>query len=80
MNSNVKGKLEYLSLTEAQEMTGVSRFTWRLWVYNRRIESVKLGGRVLIPRRAIEEMIAENTRPRAAAASQQHSPEERATV
>jgi excisionase family DNA binding protein len=53
----------YLGVAEAEEVTGVSRWTWRKWSYDGRVASVKLGKRLLIPKAEIERLIAQNTRP-----------------
>ena len=58
-----KIKAEYLGVTEAESMTGVSRWTWRRWAYDGKIASVKLGKRLVIPASEIERLIAKNTRP-----------------
>jgi excisionase family DNA binding protein len=55
-----------VSVTEAEAMTGVSRWTWRRWAYDGRIVSTKLGTRLLIPVKEIERLVAEGTRPRIA--------------
>jgi excisionase family DNA binding protein len=54
----------YLGVAEAEALTGLSRWTWRRWAYNGKVESVKLGKRLLIPRAEIARLVAENTRPR----------------
>lgn len=48
---------------EAQELTGISRWTWRRWAYDGRVASVKLGKRLLIPASEIQRLVAQNTRP-----------------
>jgi excisionase family DNA binding protein len=54
----------YLSVTDAEAVTGVSRWTWRRWAYSGKVSSVKLGKRLLIPASEISRLVAENTRPR----------------
>jgi excisionase family DNA binding protein len=54
----------YPGVAEAEALTGLSRWTWRRWAYNGKVESVKLGKRLLIPRAEIARLVAENTRPR----------------
>ena len=54
---------EYLGVAEAEQVTGVSRWTWRRWAYDGKVASVKLGKRLLIPTSEIERLVAENTRP-----------------
>ena len=58
-----KMKADYLSVGEAENMTGVSRWTWRRWAYDGKIASVKLGKRLVIPTSEIERLVAQNTRP-----------------
>jgi excisionase family DNA binding protein len=55
---------EYLGVEDAEAVTGISRWTWRRWAYDGRIESVKLGTRLLIPRRAIDNLVTSATRPK----------------
>lgn len=55
---------QFLGVAEAEMLTGVSRWTWRRWVYDGRVASVKLGKRLLIPVGEIERLVSENTRPR----------------
>lgn len=55
---------ELVSVQGAETMTGRSRWSWRRDAYEGRIESVKLGARLLIPVREIRRVIAESTRPR----------------
>jgi len=54
---------KYYGVHEAQELTGISRWTWRRWAYDGKVASVKLGKRLLIPSREIERLVAQNTRP-----------------
>lgn len=54
----------FYSVLDAECATGISRHTWRKWIRDGRIETVKIVRRVLIPRAEIERLIAENTRPR----------------
>lgn len=58
-------RADYLGVAEAEALTGVSRWTWRKWAYEGRIESVKLGTRLLIPSAEIARLVAANTRRRA---------------
>ncbi len=53
----------YLSVAEAEAMTGVSRWTWRRWAYDGKVASVKLGKRLLIPATEISRLVSEGTRP-----------------
>lgn len=56
-------KAEYLSVVDAEIISGLSRWTWRAWAYSGRIASVKVGRRLLIPATEIHRIIAEGTRP-----------------
>jgi hypothetical protein len=60
---------ELVSVQGAETMTGRSRWSWRRDAYEGRIESVKLGARLLIPVSEIRRVVAENTRPRVTKAS-----------
>lgn len=60
---------ELVSVQGAETMTGRSRWSWRRDAYEGRIESVKLGARLLIPVSEIRRVVAENTRPRVKKAS-----------
>jgi len=55
---------EYVSVQNAEMMTGRSRWSWRRDAYDGKIASVKLGAKLLIPIAEIRRVIAENTRPR----------------
>jgi hypothetical protein len=55
---------KYLGVDQAEMLTSISRWTWRRWASCGRIQSIKLGGRLLIAVAEIERLIAENTRPR----------------
>jgi len=63
---------EFVSVDQAEIMTGISRWTWRAYAYQGRVESCKVGPgssrhqRLLIPIREIRRVIAEGTRPRVA--------------
>jgi hypothetical protein len=54
---------EYLSVQDAEIMTGRSRWSWRRDAYAGKIASVKIGAKLLIPIAEIRRVIAENTRP-----------------
>ena len=56
-------KAEYFGVVDAENLTGVSRWTWRRWAYDGKIASVKLGKRLVIPATEIERLVSENTRP-----------------
>lgn len=55
---------EYVSVDQAEILSGVSRWTWRQHAYRGKIESAKVGSRLLIPIAEIRRVIAEGTRPR----------------
>jgi excisionase family DNA binding protein len=57
---------DFLGVAEAEEMTGISRWTWRRWAYDGKIASVKMGKRLLIPTSELERLVTENLRPRIA--------------
>ncbi len=57
---------DLLGVSEAEAISGVSKWTWRRWAYDGKISSVKLGSRLLIPASEISRLVAENTRPRVA--------------
>ena len=57
-----------VSVMDAEIMTGISRWTWRRWAYIGKVGSTKLGKRLLIPIAEIDQLVAENTRPRKAEA------------
>jgi hypothetical protein len=61
--AKVKVEPEYLSVQDAEIMTGRSRWSWRRDAYDGRIASVKIGAKLLIPIAEIRRVIAENTRP-----------------
>ncbi len=50
-----------LDVNHAAERLGVSPFTVRAWLRQRRLEYVKLGRRVLVPEHAIRRFIEMNT-------------------
>jgi len=56
---------EFCSVDQAEILSGVSRWTWRQMAYKGRIESCKVGARLLLPISEIRRVIAEGTRPRA---------------
>ena len=55
---------EFVSVNQAEVMTGVSRWTWRGFAYHGKIDSCKVGTRLLIPLREIRRVISEGYRPR----------------
>ena len=44
--------------------TGLSPWTWRDWTNDRKVDSFKLGTRVLIPQEEIDRVLSEGFRPR----------------
>jgi hypothetical protein len=55
---------EFLSVLEAETLSGISRWTWRVWAYKGKIASNKVGKRLLIPLPEVRRIIAEGSRPR----------------
>lgn len=55
---------EYVSVDQAEILTGVSKWTWRAYAYKGKVESCKVGVRLLIPLSEVRRVIAEGTRPR----------------
>jgi excisionase family DNA binding protein len=49
-----------LTLRAASERLGLSDWTLRKWALQGRIDSVRLGGRRLIPERVVNDLIARN--------------------
>jgi excisionase family DNA binding protein len=60
---NTDGSRNLLDVKGAAERLGVSPFTVRAWLRQRRLEHVRLGRRVLIPQSAIRRFIDMNTVP-----------------
>jgi len=60
-------KAQYLSVAEAEAITGVSRWTWRAWCYSGKCASVKMGpnkqARLLIPVSELERLLEAGLRP-----------------
>jgi excisionase family DNA binding protein len=54
----VKGKKEMtqlsVGLVEAEQMTGVSRHTWRMMVKQNKVRAARVGRRILIPMSELE--------------------------
>jgi len=55
---------EYVSVDQAEILTGVSKWTWRAYAYKGAVESCKVGARLLIPITEIRRCLAEGRRPR----------------
>ncbi len=52
--------IRLLGLEALEERSGVSRHTWRQWVRQRRLPSVRLGRRLLVSTEDYERFIAAN--------------------
>jgi len=55
---------EYTSCDGAELLSGVSKWTWRSYAHAGKIESCKVGTRLLIPLSEIRRVIREGTRAR----------------
>jgi hypothetical protein len=55
---------EFMSVIDAETMSGMSRWTIRAWAYKGIISSTKCGTRLLIPVSEIRRVLAEGSRPR----------------
>jgi hypothetical protein len=66
MQSKVDRKIqpELLGMTDAEAMTGRSRWSWRRDCYSGAVASVKIGRRLFVPISEVRRVIAESTRPR----------------
>lgn len=66
MQSTVDRKIqpELLGMSDAEAMTGRSRWSWRRDCYSGAVASVKIGRRLFVPVSEVRRVIAENTRPR----------------
>ena len=62
MKEAIEKKL--LSVDECRLTSGLSTWWWRRAAYAGRIESVKVGSRLLVPAKEVDRIIAEGTRPR----------------
>jgi hypothetical protein len=60
----MKIERKYLSVVEAEQMTGLSRWFWRRHAYSGRIASSKCGSRLVLPLEEVERLIAEGMRAR----------------
>jgi hypothetical protein len=54
----------FASLTDAEKISGISRWTWRQKAYDGVIESAKVGKRLMIPIAEIHRLLDEGRRPR----------------
>lgn len=55
---------QFVSVDQAEILTGVSKWTWRSYAYKGTVESCKVGARLLIPLAEIRRVLAEGRRPR----------------
>lgn len=55
---------EFLSVIEAETLSGMSRWTWRSYAYKGKVASNKVGKRLLIPLTEVRRVLAEGARPR----------------
>jgi excisionase family DNA binding protein len=60
---NTDGSRKLLDVKGVAERLGVSPFTVRAWLRQRRLEHVKLGRRILVPESAIRRFVDMNTIP-----------------
>jgi hypothetical protein len=56
---------EFVSVDQAEILTGVSKWTWRSYAYRGKVESCKVGARLLIPISEVRRCLDEGRRPRA---------------
>ncbi len=61
---NPEVEREFVSVAEAEALTGVSRWTWRVYAYKGRVSSVKVGKRLLLPVTEVRRILSEGNRPR----------------
>ena len=54
---------EFYSVSEAEILSSLSRWTWRRWAYDGKIASVKVGPRLLIPKTEIHRIMGAGLRP-----------------
>jgi excisionase family DNA binding protein len=57
--------MELLSFKEGAKFLGLSPYTLRLWSYQGRFPTVRLGRRVLLKKEDLEALVERNTRPAA---------------
>ena len=55
---------EFASVDQCEIVSGVSKWTWRSYAYRGKIESYKIGSRLLIPLAEVRRVLAEGRRPR----------------
>lgn len=55
---------EYLSVLDAEILSGRSRWSWRRDAYSGKIASAKIGRRLLIPISEVRRVMEEGLRPR----------------
>ena len=54
---------EFVSVTDAEQMSSISAWTWRQMAYNGKVASSKVGRRLLIPVSEIRRILSEGMRP-----------------
>lgn len=54
---------QLIGVEEAEQLYGLSRWTFRRWAYTGKIASVKMGKRLLLPIADLQRLVAEGTRP-----------------
>ena len=55
---------EFASVDQCEIISGVSKWTWRSYAYHGKIESYKIGSRLLIPLAEVRRVLTEGRRPR----------------
>jgi hypothetical protein len=55
---------KYLSVVEAEALTGISRSSWRKHAYSGRVASSKVGTRLLLPVESVIGFVEDGMRPR----------------
>lgn len=64
MRKTLRVEAEFVSVAEAEAMTGRSRWSWRQDAYQGRIASTKIGRRLLLPISEIRRVLDQGMRPR----------------
>ena len=57
---------KYFTLTQAQKLTGLSRYTWKGYAASGKVASIKLDKKILIPVEEIQRVMDAGYRPAAA--------------
>ena len=63
MANREKEQARFIGVDKAEQIYGLSRWTFRRWAYDGTISSVKLGRRLLVPVEEIERVVVKGTRP-----------------